>query len=218
MNSRKNFGADLKLIVVGNAGTGKTSFVNRWTKNTFNEAYKATIVSEFGYKILMVNDVIYRVQLWDLAGQDKNTCITKIFCRDAHGALIVADCTDKNTLLETEKWKASIDENSKFMDGSDLPAVLIDNKCDLIKDGDNNSVDDLKEFGKKNKFLSAFRTSAKEGVNVKESIEYLINEIIKRLNRLNPDDIKQINLSKTNESIKIERNDNETRPKNNECC
>jgi len=218
MNTRKNFGADLKLIVVGNAGTGKTSFVNRWTKNTFNETYKATIVSEFGYKIVMINDVIYRVQLWDLAGQDKNTCITKIFCRDAHGALIVSDCTDKNTLLETQKWKASIDENSKFLDGTDLPAVLIDNKCDLLKDLDSNSEEELRDFAKKNKFISAFRTSAKETTNVKESIEFLINEIIKKINALNPDDIKQANLTKTNDSIKIEKKDKVIKHKNKQCC
>ena len=27
------FRSDLKIIVIGNAGTGKTSFVNKWTKN-----------------------------------------------------------------------------------------------------------------------------------------------------------------------------------------
>lgn len=67
-NNKKNFGTDLKIIVVGNSGTGKTSFVNKWTKNTFNETYKATIVSEFGYKIFEYNGKFYRIQLWDLAG------------------------------------------------------------------------------------------------------------------------------------------------------
>ena len=66
--SQKNFGNDLKIIVVGNAGTGKTSFVNKWTKNTFSDAYKATIVSEFGYKIFNYQGKFYRIQLWDLAG------------------------------------------------------------------------------------------------------------------------------------------------------
>lgn len=68
MRSSKNFGNDLKIIVIGNAGTGKTSFVNKWTKNTFNDVYRATIVSEFGYKIFNHNGKFYRIQLWDLAG------------------------------------------------------------------------------------------------------------------------------------------------------
>lgn len=66
--SQKNFGNDLKIIVVGNSGTGKTSFVNKWTKNTFTDNYKATIVSEFGYKIINHNGKFYRIQIWDLAG------------------------------------------------------------------------------------------------------------------------------------------------------
>jgi small GTP-binding protein len=65
----KNFRNDLKIIVIGNAGTGKTSFVNKWTKNTFNETYKATIVSEFGYKIYEYKGKVYKIQIWDLAGK-----------------------------------------------------------------------------------------------------------------------------------------------------
>ena len=42
----------------------------------------------------------YRIQLWDLAGQDKNTCITKIFCKEAHGCVILADITNRSSLTE----------------------------------------------------------------------------------------------------------------------
>lgn len=212
---KKNFGADLKIIVIGNAGTGKTSFVNRWTKNIFSETYKATIVSEFGYKIINVNDVIYRIQLWDLAGQDKNTCITKIFCKDAHGALILADCTDKVSLLETTKWKASIDDHSKFLDGGELPSVLILNKCDLMESED--AADNLNEYSEKNNFLNSFRTSAKDGVNIKESIEFLIKEIIKRMSNINPDDIQRNNQSKISGVVKLGNNKSDKSSKTG-CC
>ena len=71
------FRSDLKIIVIGTSGTGKTSFVNKWTKNIFSDTYKATIVSEFGFKIFEENGKLYRIQLWDLAGQDKNAMVTK---------------------------------------------------------------------------------------------------------------------------------------------
>ena len=67
MNTRKNKN-DIKIIVVGNSGTGKTSFVNKWTKNTFTEKYKATIVSEFSHKVFDYKGQTYKIQLWDLAG------------------------------------------------------------------------------------------------------------------------------------------------------
>ena len=67
-SNSKGYGMDLKIVVIGNSGTGKTSFVNKWTKNIFSETYKATIVSEFGYKIFEHEGRFYRIQLWDLAG------------------------------------------------------------------------------------------------------------------------------------------------------
>lgn len=96
----KNYRSDMKIIVVGNSGTGKTSFVNKWTRGAFSDNYKATIVSEFGYKIFEYKSRFYRIQLWDLAGQDKSICITKIFCKDAHGCVVLADVTNKTSLNE----------------------------------------------------------------------------------------------------------------------
>ena len=94
------FRSDLKIIVIGTSGTGKTSFVNKWTKNIFNEAYKATIVSEFGFKIFDYEGKLDRIQLWDLAGQDKNAMVTKIFAKDAHGCVVMSDATNSQTREE----------------------------------------------------------------------------------------------------------------------
>ena len=44
MAQKGGFRSDLKIIVIGTSGTGKTSFVNKWTKNIFSDTYKATIV------------------------------------------------------------------------------------------------------------------------------------------------------------------------------
>ena len=92
--------SDLKIIVIGSTGTGKTSYVNKWTKNVFLEEYKATIVSEFGFKVFEQEGKLYRIQLWDLAGQDKNATVTKIFAKDSHGCVIVSDATKTETLNE----------------------------------------------------------------------------------------------------------------------
>ena len=92
--------SDLKIIVIGSSGAGKTSYVNQWTKNIFQEEYKATIVSEFGFKVFEYEGKLYRIQLWDLGGQDKNSQITKIFAKDSHGCVIVADAMRPNGLEE----------------------------------------------------------------------------------------------------------------------
>ena len=92
--------SDLKIIVIGSTGTGKTSYVNKWTKNIFQDEYKATIVSEFGFKVFEQEGKLYRIQLWDLAGEDKNSTVTKIFAKDSHGCVIVTDATKPETLNE----------------------------------------------------------------------------------------------------------------------
>ena len=95
--SSPGFRSDLKIIVIGTSGTGKTSFVNKWTKNMFSDTYKATIVSEFVFKIFEHEGKLYRIQLWDLAGQDKNAMVTKIFAKDAHGCVVMSDATNPQT-------------------------------------------------------------------------------------------------------------------------
>ena len=98
--SQSTFRSDLKIIVIGTSGTGKTSFVNKWTKNIFSDTYKATIVSEFGFKIFEHEGKLYRIQLWDLAGQDKNAMVTKIFAKDSHGCVVMSDATNISTREE----------------------------------------------------------------------------------------------------------------------
>lgn len=81
------------------------------------------------------------------------------------------------------KWKSSIDENAKFFDGESMPCILIQNKVDLLPEQEWNNVSELKEFSEKNKFIGFFRTSAKLGIKINESMEFLIKNIIERLSK-----------------------------------
>ena len=56
----------IKIIIIGKSGTGKTSFVNRWVNNTFCEIYKSTIVSEYSSKTYKYKNNIYKINLWIL--------------------------------------------------------------------------------------------------------------------------------------------------------
>lgn len=91
---------DIKIVVIGNCGTGKTSFCHKWIKDIFSGIYKATIMSEFSYKIHEYNGCLFKVQLWDLAGQDRNLNVTKILTKNTHGCLIFSDVTNDKSLKE----------------------------------------------------------------------------------------------------------------------
>ena len=175
---------DIKIIVVGNSGTGKTSFVNKWIKDTFDEAYKATIVSEFSFKVIEYKDKSYKIQLWDLAGMDQNICITKIFSKDSHGCIVLSDITNEKTLQECVKWKNTVDETTKFIDDTNIPAILIRNKVDLLENNNNEDEEMIKDFCEKNKFLRCFKTSAKTGTNIEEAMNFLIGNIVDKMEKI----------------------------------
>jgi GTPase SAR1 family protein len=62
--------------------------------------YKATIVSEHSYKIVDYEGKFYRIQLWDIAGQDRSSRITKTFAKGSHGAVVLYDVTNMSTREE----------------------------------------------------------------------------------------------------------------------
>ena len=212
---------ELKIIVVGNSGTGKTSFVNKWINNTFDENYKATIVSEFSYKICDYKDKTYKIQLWDLAGMDQNICITKIFSKDSHGCVVLSDITDKKTLDICIKWKNTVDETARFLDGSNIPAILIRNKIDLLENEENtDDEEEMKDFCEKHAFLKCFKTSAKTGVNIEEAMNFLISAIIDKMEGLSQNGTNPF--EKDRKSMVLQTNKHTEKNKDNNslggCC
>ena len=224
INTKKkenSFRADFKIIVIGNSDTNKTGFVNKYTKNIFSETYKATIVSEFGFKIFEYGDNLYRVQLWDLAGQDKNCMITKIFAKDTHGVVVMSNACNIQSREDSIKWKKSIDE-FKFFDGKELPCILVENNIELLPDDEHND-SSFEEFWKNNGFMKGFRVSSKTGKNVNESMEFLIKKIIKRMeiiteNKIIEEEDEDKNSNGRNNVSLGNKKDNKVKKKENKNC
>ena len=209
---------DLKILVVGHSGTGKTSFVARWTKDEFKEKYQATIVSEFGFKIHESNGNLYRVQLWDIGGQDKSPAMAKIFSKDSHGCVIISDSTNLKTLEDTLNWQKLVSDETRFLDGGKLPFILVQNKVDLIENREEfekieNETKNICQF---NNFEKYFMTSVKQNVNVEEAMAFLIEKIVERLEKYAEDGNIIFNEQKKRGTIKI-RNSSANNNKK-DCC
>ena len=76
--------------------SGKTSIVDRYINNIFQEKKRATISPNFAYKLIKKNNIIYRVHFWDIPGQDRSPQITSVFCRDAQGFIFCCDALVKS--------------------------------------------------------------------------------------------------------------------------
>ena len=210
--SIKNQNRDLKIIIVGDSGTGKTSFVNKYILNRFADTYQATIATQFSSKILEINGITYRLQFWDIAGQDRSVTTTNIFCKNTNGVVLCCEINDKNTLNNTIIWKNSIEQN---IDVTNVPMIIIQNKCDLLGSEleYNNGIEELKEFTERNGIKNCFRTSAMTGFGIQESMEYLIQEIIKVTEfKENEND------NENRETVAISDKPRTIRGKKNGCC
>ena len=177
---------DIKIIIIGCSGVGKTSFVQRWIKGYFENVYKPTIVSDFQYKILEWRGKCYRILLWDIGGQDKTPSMAKIFTRDSHGCIVINDASKKDNFNETMKWKKVVYDESAFIDGDKLPFILIQNKIDLLqndKEDLNNIMNDSQKYVDSGDFIGYYMTSVKENINIDEPIKFLIDIIIDRLEK-----------------------------------
>ena len=69
--NKKGIRAEIKILIVGNAGTGKTSFCRKWMKDDYLSTYQETVVVDFSYKIFEYKGYKYKVQLWDIGGKQK---------------------------------------------------------------------------------------------------------------------------------------------------
>ncbi|KAM3720677.1 Ras-related protein [Dirofilaria immitis] len=165
-----------KILIIGDVGTGKSSIVQRYAHNLFTQHYKATVGVDFATRTLLWNDgITLRLQLWDISGQDRFSNMTRVYYKDAHGALIVFDTTRQNTYDGALRWKTDLDSKITLATEKPLPSILIANKADL----DNKITDEkLEEYREKGGFLHALKTSAKANYGIEDAFGLLAKQIL----------------------------------------
>jgi small GTP-binding protein len=116
----------VKLVILGNSGSGKTCMVQRMIYNTFNINSTSTIGA--AYSIYNVETNI-RVEMWDTAGQERFHSLLPMYARGAEIIIVVID-VEKNIDEQILKWNKYIQDNEKlFSQYSKM--FLIFNKHDL---------------------------------------------------------------------------------------
>lgn len=170
-----------KVLVIGDAGTGKTSFIKRYVHQFFSMNYRATIGVDFALKVVQwTKKSVVRVQMWDIAGQERFGQMTRVYYKDAAGAFVVFDVTQPASFEAVIKWKTDLDEKVVAPDGGPVPALLLANKCDEVKAGSLGEESFLTQFCEEHGFIGWFYTSAKDNINIDGAANFLIKSIIRR--------------------------------------
>lgn len=101
--------------------------------------------------------------------------MSRVFYKEARGALVVFDLTDRSTLEAAAVWKRDLDSKVSQDSGEPIPALLLANKCDLLERQDRERVaPSLDDFCKDNGFAGWLETSAKDDVNIEEAGALLV--------------------------------------------
>ena len=162
-----------KVVLIGEAGVGKTSIISRYVSGDFIEEVASTNGASYTSKNLIFPDLGKNLLLdiWDTAGQEKYRALTKYFYKDALVAILVYDIkrVDSFKTLK-EYWYPQVKENC----ASNVVIGLAGNKCDLFED-EEVSENDARAFA--DEIGAVFElTSAKNNIGINELFEDVGNK------------------------------------------
>ena len=213
----------IKIVLLGESGTGKTSIIAQFTRGEFDPNVVTSISAQFISKLTYIAeyDKTIKFDIWDTAGQEKFRSLAQIFYKDAKAIILVYDITNLKSFEELKNyWYPKIKENCQ----SDIILGLAGNKDDLYEN-EQVSSQDAKKFADE---IGAIyqKTSALNNTNIQFIFECIGKKYIdSNFDYQAKDNEKKSNFIKNNEK-NIEKKtensklklDNEIRIKPKQFC
>lgn len=150
-----------KLIIIGDSAVGKSCLLHRLTNNEFMTDHEVTVGVEFGTLLVKLEQQVFKLQIWDTAGQESFKSITKIFYRGAHCIFLAYDITRLETFNNLATWYNEVMAQSE----PDVILFLVGNKKDKEEEREVTA-DRVEKFKRDRGILFSFETSAKTGENI----------------------------------------------------
>jgi len=168
--------------VVGDAFTGKTTFIKKYCKGDVTKGveYKPTLGFDFSMAVLRYKSEDLKLAFWDIAGQERFTNLTRSYYQGATGGFVVLDITHMKSFEGARRWKADIDAKVMLREQVPIPVVLLANKSDKLKEGVEPAMD-LEQFAKDNGFVGWLATSSFTNTNVKQAVSMLVGKMLEVL-------------------------------------
>jgi len=155
---------DVKVVLLGRSGVGKSCLVERFIYGSFQSNSQATVGSAYFSKKELVGDRPVQLGIWDTAGSERFESMTKIYYRGAGAAIICYDLTDADSFGRANFWLSELKLNVQ-----NCAVYLVGCKLDMIESGERKraiAYDDVKRFADTSGVRAVFETSAKSGAGV----------------------------------------------------
>lgn len=117
---------EFKLILVGDGGVGKTTFVKRHLTGEFEKKYVATLGVEVHPLIFHTNRGPIKFNVWDTAGQEKFGGLRDGYYIQGQCAIIMFDVTSRITYKNVPNWHRDLTRVCE-----NIPIVLCGNKVEI---------------------------------------------------------------------------------------
>ena len=201
-----NFDYLLKYIIIGDAAVGKSNLLLRYVHGQFKPEYQLTIGVEFGAKNIEISSKLFRIQIWDTAGQENFRSITRAYYKNSVCALVVYDISSRDSFNNVMSWI----EDCKNQSPKTIFMVLVGNKSDLAERRQVQT-EEGQALADKNGLLF-LETSAKTAVNVSEAFINSAQKILEMIQKTGIDPT----LPGKNVKITVDDDDEEEQKKG--CC
>ncbi|VVA10686.1 PREDICTED: GTP-binding [Prunus dulcis] len=157
-----------KLVIVGDGGTGKTTFVKRHLTGEFEKKYEPTIGVEVHPLDFFTNCGKIRFYCWDTAGQEKFGGLRDGYYIHGQCAIIMFDVTARLTYKNVPTWHRDLCRVCE-----NIPIVLCGNKVDVK----NRQVKAKQVTFHRKKNLQYYEISAKSNYNFEKPFLYLARKL-----------------------------------------
>jgi small GTP-binding protein len=152
-------GRSHKVVLMGDAGVGKTSILLQLSQRVFQAITTPTVSSGCIVQRFTTTHGPVSLQIWDTAGEERYRSFTRLYTQGAEAALIVFDVADQSTFESIPTWIQIVVDSS----GRRPAIVVVANKVDLPKRAVGS--EKIAEFTDREK-LTYVEVSAKLGSNV----------------------------------------------------
>ena len=207
----------IKVAIIGSVGVGKTSIINRFYKDEFDDKTSSTLGVNYSQKKMIISNKNINMNIWDTAGQERFQSMSRQFYQNSDIIIIVYDMTKINSFEDIKThWYNDVKENANQY----KVLGIVGNKFDLYDNKDIEEIDEniIKEYINTISFENDFpiihmKVSAKTGVNITRLFKELASKYLeKELHIL----IRNQSLQKT-QSFKINNEKNKGKEMK-KCC